>query len=151
MESRKRSPHAKDSSVEQKLEKLVNDINKLPNKRRKLLDDLMKDRLYDSKEACEILSISLPSLRRSIKLGRIKTVYVGKFLRIPAHEINRLVQGEEVLTVEEAAHILNVGKIMIRNLIKTGQMEAFRLADRGPFKIPRKEVERFLKGKKSTE
>lgn len=146
MESRKRSSNAKDGSLEKKLDRLIDDIKKLPNKRQKLLEDLMKDRLYDSREACEILSISLPSLRRSIKLGRIKTVYVGKYLRIPACEINRLVQGEDVLTVEEAANILNVGKIMIRNLIKSGQMEAFRLAEKGPFKIPRKEIERFMKG-----
>jgi excisionase family DNA binding protein len=146
MESRKHSSYAKDGSLEKKLDQLIDDIKKLPNKRQKLLEDLMKDRLYDSKEACEILSISLPSLRRSIKIGRIKTVYVGKYLRIPAHEINRLVKGEEVLTVEEAASILNVGKIMIRNLIKSGQMEAFRFADKGPFKIPRKEVEKFMKG-----
>lgn len=145
MEPRKRSSHVEDGSLENKLDKLAEDIKKLPDRRKKLLEDLMKDRLYDSKEACEILGISLPSLRRSIQLGRIKTVYVGKFLRIPAQEINRLVKGQDVLNVKEAAEILNVGVIMIRNLIKSGQMEAFRLADAGPFKIPRKEVERFMK------
>lgn len=149
MEPRKRTSHAKDGSIDKKLDKLADDIKKLPNRRKKLLEDLMKDRLYDSKEACEILGISLPSLRRAIQLGRIKTIYVGKFLRIPAAEINRLVEGQDVLNVKEAADILNVGVAMIRSLIKSGQMEAFRLADAGHFKIPRKEVERFMKGEKT--
>lgn len=146
MEPRKRPPHAKDGSLDKRLDKLADDIKKLPDRRKKLLEDLMKDRLYDSKEACEILGVSLPSLRRSIQLGRIKTVHVGRLLRIPSAEINRLVKGQELLNVKEAADILNVGVAMIRTLIKSGQMEAFRLADAGPFKIPRKEVEKFMKG-----
>ncbi|MGK5594267.1 MAG: helix-turn-helix domain-containing protein [Parachlamydiaceae bacterium] len=111
----------------------------------------MKKRLYDSKEACELIGISLPSLRRAIHLGRIKTVYIGRFLRIPSEEIEKLVQGQDALSVKEAADFLNVGVIMIRNMIKDGRMKAFRLADAGPFRIPREEVEKFIRGDQSAE
>ena len=147
MESRKRPSHSKsDGSVGKKLDRLADDIKKLPDRRKKLLEDLMKKRLYDSKEACEILGISLPSLRRAIKLGRIKTIYVGKYLRIPADELNRLVKGQESLSVKEAAELLNVGVTSIRNLIKDGTIKAFRLADAGPFHIPREEIEKLIRG-----
>ena len=61
------------------------------NERKKLLEELAKKKLYDSKQACEILQVSLPSLRRAIARGQIKTVYVGKFLRIPPEELEKLV------------------------------------------------------------
>lgn len=144
MESRKRASHSKSSSVDEKLDKLAEDIKKLPGRRKELLADLMKKRLYDSKEACEILGIALPTLRRAIQMGRIKTVYVGRFLRIPAEEIESIVQGEEgVLSTEEAAQLLNVSIATIRALIKAGKIQAFRLADAGHFKLLKSEIERI--------
>lgn len=144
MESRKRSPRHEDSSINAKLDKLAEDIKNLPGRRKKLLAGMMQKRLYDSKEACEILGISLPSLRRSIKLGRIRTVYVGRFLRIPSEEIERLVQGEEgLLNTEEAAELLNVSTETIRVLIRAGKIQAFRFAESGPYKILKSEVERI--------
>ena len=93
-------------------------------------------RLYDSKEACVLLGLSLQSLRRAISLGKIKTVYVGRFLRIPAEEIDRLhMGGESLLSVKEAANQLCVSVAIIRKLIKAGKIEAFRLAEKGPWKV----------------
>ena len=151
MESRKRPSSHEDGSINEKLDKLANDIKRLPDRRKKLLEDLMKKRLYTSKEACEILGISLPSLRRAIQLDRIKTVHVGRFLRIPAEEIERLVQGQEALSVKEAADLLNVGPKAIRSLIKDGTINAFRMADAGPFRIQREEIEKFIRGDKQVE
>lgn len=130
---------------------MANDIKRLPDRRKKLLEDLMKKRLYTSKEACEVLGVSLPSLRRAIQLDRIKTVHVGRFLRIPVEEIEKLVQGQETLSVKEAADFLNVGPKAIRSLIKDGTIQAFRLADSGPFRIPREEVEKFIRGDQPAE
>lgn len=136
MEPRKRSPHSK-NNVKDDTEKRAN--------REKLLADLKKDSLYDSKEACEILGISLQSLRRAISTGSIKTVRLGaRFLRIPASEIERLAKGESVLlSVQEASELLNVSKHMIRALIKSKKINAFRLASFGPFKIPKSELDRI--------
>ena len=91
-----------------------------------------------------MLGVSLSSLRRAIKLGRIRTVYVGRFLRIPAEEIERLVADQKALSVEEASMILNISKQAIRDLINADKIKAFRLADAGPFKITKKEIERIL-------
>jgi excisionase family DNA binding protein len=148
MESRKHPSKSKDGSINDKLDKLADDIKKLPGRRKELLADMMKKRLYDSLEACEILGISLPSLRRAIQLGRIKSVHVGRFLRIPAEEIERLVQGEEgLLNTEEAGQLLNVSPATIRALIKSGKIQAFRLADAGPFKLLKSEIERIAEGR----
>ncbi len=146
MESRKRTSHSKTGSLDDKLDQLADDIQKLPDRRKKLLEDLMKKRLYDSKEACEILRISIPSLRRAIKLGRIKTVHVGRLLRIPAEEIDRLVQDEECLfNVKEAADMLNVRPETVCKWINAGKIKAFRLSDTGTFKLHKSEIERIAK------
>ena len=85
---------------------------------------------------------------RSGKVDKL-TKDVGKFLRIPAEEIERLVQGQEALSVKEAAELLNVGPKAIRSLIKDGTIQAFRLADTGPFRIPKEEIEKFIRGENS--
>jgi excisionase family DNA binding protein len=129
-------------------EKFDTTVKKLSDKRNQLLEDLAKNRLYDSVEVCKILKISIPSLRRAIKLGRIKTVYVGKFLRITAQELERLIGSQNTLSVKEAANLLNVGVTAVRNLIKDGSIKALRLADKGPWRIPFEEIEKFTKGAK---
>jgi excisionase family DNA binding protein len=146
MESRKRPSRYEDGNINEKLDKLADDIKKLPAHRKKLLEDLMKKRLYDSKEVCEILGISLPSLRRAVQIGKIKTVHVGRLLRIPAEEIERLIKDDEgLINVKEAANLLNVRPGTIRSFIKAGKIKAFRLADAGPFKLHISEIERIAR------
>lgn len=137
-------------SMKEKLDKLEDDIKSPPDHRKAFLEGLMKKRLYTLKEACEILAVSLPSLRRALQSGKIKSVHVGRFVRIPVEEIERLVQGKQALSVQEAADLLQVGPKAIRSLINDGSIQAFRLADAGPFKIPLEEIERFMSGDKST-
>lgn len=126
----------------------IEQVKKLSEERNQFLEDLSKNRLYSSLEVCKILNISLPSLRRAIKLGRVKTIKVGKFLRITAAEVNRLIGSQKTLSVKEAADLLNVGVIMVRNLIKEGSIKAVRLADKGPWRIAVEEIEKFTKGTK---
>lgn len=146
MEQRKRPSNFKDGGIEAKLDKLADDIKKLPAHRKKLLEDLMKKRLYDSKETCEILGISLPSLRRALQLGKIKSVKVGRLLRIPSEEIQRLIQDDEgLINVKEAAEILNITPGTVRTFIRAGKIKAFRLADAGPFKLHKSEIERIAR------
>ena len=138
MESRKRA-----SSPETNLKK-ESKPSALASSREKLMEGLMKNRLYDSKEVSILLGISVQSLRRAIADGKIKTVRVGRSLRIPAKEIKRLLKGESVfISVKEAAKLLNVSVETIRALIKAGKIETFRLADKGPFKIPQSEIKRI--------
>lgn len=126
----------------------IEQVKKLSEERNQFLEDLSKNRLYSSVEVCKILNISIPSLRRAIKLGRVKTVRVGKFLRITAEEVARLIGSQKTLSVKEASNLLNVGVIQIRNLIKDGSIKAVRLADKGPWRIAVEEIEKFTKGTK---
>jgi len=126
----------------------IEQIKKLSEERSQFLEDLAKNKLYSSLEVCKILNISLPSLRRAIKLGRVKTIRIGKFLRITAQEVDRLIGSQKTLSVKEAASILNVGVIMVRNLIKEDTIKAVRLADKGPWRIAVEEIEKFTKGGK---
>lgn len=133
MESRKRSSHATKTRIE-----------KGGEVRKQLMADLRKKRLYDSYEVCELLGISLQSLRRAIALKKVKTVRLGRFLRIPAEEVERIIQGESaLLTVAEAAELLNISAFTIRLLIKSGKIKAFRLANKGPWKIAKSDIERI--------
>jgi len=136
------------SSSNEKSENFDSSVKKLSEKRNQFLEDLAKTRLYNSEEVCKILNISIPSLRRAIKLGRVKTIYVGKFLRVTAEEVERLIGSKKTLSVKEAANLLNVGVTAVRNLIKGGSIKALRLADKGPWRIPFEEIEKFTKGTK---
>ena len=109
--------------------------------------DYMKKRLYDSKEACKIFGVSLQTLRTAIRIGKIKTVYIGRFLRIPSEEIERLIgHDNELLTVKEAAAILSISQEAIRTLARAEKIKAFRLAaDFGPFKVLKSDIERIAK------
>lgn len=138
----------KSSSSNDQSEAFNTEVEKLSKRRDQFLSDLAKDRLYSSAEVCKILNISVPSLRRAIKLGRVKTVRIGKFVRITAEEVERLIGSKNILSVQEAANILNVGVTVVRNLIKEGSIKALRLADKGPWRIAAEELEKFTKGTK---
>lgn len=106
----------------------------------------MKNRLYNSKEVCSILRVSLQSLRRAIASGRIRTVRIGRLLRITSEEVESLLHGEtDFVEAHEAAKILNVSTATIRGLIKTGKIKGIKLSlgTGGHYKIPKKEVERI--------
>jgi excisionase family DNA binding protein len=137
MESRKCSPHSKSINSAQASQPALPD-------RRELIEDIMKNRLYASKEVSTLLDISYQSLRRAIAKGKIKTVRVGHFVRIPAEEVIRLMKGETtLLNVQEAAAMLRVSTATVRALIKAGKIDAFRLADEGPFRIRESEMKRI--------
>lgn len=144
MVSRKRVQHDSKGSINKKLNALAENIKKLSDSRKEVLKELMEKRLYDSIEACDILGISIAALRRAIKLGRVKKVYVGRMLRIPAEEIDRLMQGEETFfTTQEAAKLMKVGRETVVKLINAGKIKAVRLSPKSPFKIPKTEIERI--------
>lgn len=107
-------------------------LRKYPSDKQYL--QILKKILYTTaKQACAILDVSIQSLRRAISIGEIKTVRLGRYLRIPAEEIQRLTKGESaLLNVQEASDLLNVSVFVIRALIKSGKIDAFRLANSGP-------------------
>jgi excisionase family DNA binding protein len=101
MESRKRKKRPdEDRSIDERLDKLANDIRKLPPERIKQLEKVMKS------------------------------------------------MGKKVLSLKEAAEMLDVSIDTIRRAIKSGSLNAFQLNKEGNWKIPIEEVERFMKGGK---
>lgn len=129
-----------------KLDELANKIGRLPEKRRKMLENLLKKKLLDSKEVCEILGVSLPTLRRWLKRKEIKFVKISRYIRFPSEEIFRMVENQEALGVSEVAAILGVGILTVRQMIKRGEIKAFRLSEMGHYHITRAEVERVMRG-----
>ena len=152
MDKKQRAQNPSKGSVtqeqEEKLDELAGKISRLPNRRKKMFESLMNKKLLDSKEVCEILGVSLPTLRRWIARNEIKFIRVCRYIRFPSEEIFRLVENQEALGVPEVAQILGVGVLSVRNIIKRGEIKAFRMSDAGHYHIPRAEVERIIKGEK---
>lgn len=126
------------------IDELGKSIKKLPEKRQKMLDELMTKKLLDSQEVCAIMGVSLPTLRRWLARGEIKFVKISRYLRFPSEEVFRLMQHQEALGVPEVAEILGVGVFAIRNMISRGEIKAFRISETGHYKIARSEVERLM-------
>lgn len=146
MESRERASHNEDGSMKDRLDKLADDIRRIPSRRKAVLESLMKKKLYDLKETAAILGITVPAVRAAIKKGRIKTLHVGRFVRIQAEELENVIEKEEgYISTREASGILGVTALTIRALIGRGELKAVRFLEDGPYKIPLSEVERLMK------
>lgn len=133
MESRKCSPSSVKASISEE-------------SRKQLMSDMMEKRLYDSYEVCNLLGISLQSLRRAFALKKIKFIHLGRFVRIPAEEVQKLLQGETLfLTVAEASKFLNLSIFAVRTHLKSGKIKGLRFSDRGEWKIAKSEIDRIVR------
>jgi excisionase family DNA binding protein len=56
--------------------------------------------------------------------------------------------GKKVLSIREVSGIFGLSFDTIRRAIKTGTLKAFQLNNKGHWKIPIEEVERFMRGGK---
>jgi excisionase family DNA binding protein len=139
MESRKRSSNNENSGIKQKLDKLADDIKKLPPERQDRLKDLMVKRAYSTENAAKQLGISLSTLRRFIKSGAIKYFRLGKRMRISADEIEKF---GNVVNLKEAADILGVHPLTVNRLIKSGRLKAYRIGR--PYRIAISDLEQFM-------
>jgi excisionase family DNA binding protein len=65
-------------------------------------------------------------------------------------ELERLVHsmGKKVVSIREAAEILDVSTDTIRRAIKSGALRAFQINKAGNWKITIEELERFMRGEK---
>lgn len=63
-------------------------------------------------------------------------------------QLEKLLQtfDKKVVSIKEAAEILDVSIDTIRRSIKSGSLKAFQLNKRGAYRIPIEEIERFMKG-----
>lgn len=142
MESRKRASHHEDGGINKKLDKLANDIKKLPQERKDRLKDVINQRAFSPQDASVMLGISLSTVRRLMKAGEFKFFRIGtKRIRISAEEIERF--GNSV-TLREAATMLGVHELTIRRLIKSGRLPATRIGR--PYRIAIADLNSIMEG-----
>lgn len=65
-------------------------------------------------------------------------------------ELEKIVHtmGKKVVTIKEAAEMLDLHVDTIRRAIKAGTLKGFQINKAGSWRIPMEEIERFLKGEK---
>jgi excisionase family DNA binding protein len=88
-----------DSSIDERLDKLAEDIKKLPHSRIKTLEKFvhsMGKKAISLKEAAEMMGVSKDTIRRAIKSGRLKAFQINKAgsYRVALEEIERFMRGE---------------------------------------------------------
>ncbi len=71
--------------------------------------------------------------------------------KLPLEKIYQLekllnAMGKKVISIKEAAEILDLSTDTVRRAIKSGSLKAFQLNKMGNWKIPIEEIERFMKG-----
>jgi excisionase family DNA binding protein len=99
MESRKHASNdSEDRGVEDKLDKLADNIRKLPPRRIAQLEKILQSfekKVLSIKEAADILDVSADTIRRAIKNGSIKAFQINKAgnWKIPIEEIERFMKG----------------------------------------------------------
>jgi excisionase family DNA binding protein len=100
MESREHPQRPEeDRGIKQRLDKLAEDIKKLPPDRIDQLEKLvhsMGKKVVSLKEAAEILDVSVDTIRRAIKAGSIKAFQINKAgnWKISIEELERFLRGE---------------------------------------------------------
>jgi excisionase family DNA binding protein len=142
MESRKRAPHHEDGSIKKKLDKLAEDIKKLPHERKDKLKEVISQQAYSPKDAAMMLGISLSTIRRLMTCGEIKFFRIGnKRIRIASDEIERF---KNSVTLGDAAKMLGVHGLTIRRLIKSGKLRATRIGR--PYRIAIADLKYIMEG-----
>lgn len=65
-------------------------------------------------------------------------------------QLEKLLQaiGKKVVSIKEAAEILDLSLDTVRRAIKAGSIKAFQLNNKGNWKIPIEEIERTMRGEK---
>lgn len=89
------------SSISARLDKLAEDIKKLPPERVAKLESVVRTMGKKSvtiAEAAEILSASITTIRRAVRSGKLKSYQLndGGKVYIPMEEIERMVRGERI-------------------------------------------------------
>jgi len=54
-------------------------------------------------------------------------------------------EGKDFYTIKEIAELLSVSVSTVHRYIDDGYLHAYRIANRGPYRIKKKEYKRFLK------
>lgn len=135
MESRKYTSHSKQNAFKRVARKFD---------RKKILDEMIDQRLYSIEEVTILFDISAQSLRRAIANKRINTVRIGRCIRFRSDDLKKISEGNNLfLNSKEASQILNIPLLTLRNHLKNGVVKGIRFADKGEWRIPKSEIDRL--------
>ena len=90
-----------DRSIEERLDKLADDIKKLPPDRiaaaEKFIHSIGK-KAVSLREAAQMLGVSIDTIRRAIKSGAIRAFQINKMgnWKVPIEEVERFLKGENL-------------------------------------------------------
>jgi excisionase family DNA binding protein len=73
--------------------------------------------------------------------------------KLPPEQIEKVeklmnMMGKKVLSIKDAAEMLDLHVDTVRRAIASGSLNAFQLNKQGNWKIPIEEIERFMRGEK---
>ncbi len=120
-----------------------------------------ENKLYTIKEVSELVGISETEIIRVVMLRKLPAIRVGKAIRVKEEDlegfIDNLIGDEEVKTVseepvlytaEQVARILKLSVDNIWNLLKTGNLQGFKIREgRSSWRIPADSLEEFIKSR----
>ncbi len=120
-----------------------------------------ENKLYTIKEVSELVGISETEIIRVVMLRKLPAIRVGKAIRVKEEDlegfIDNLIADEEVKTVseepvlytaEQVARILKLSVDNIWNLLKTGNLQGFKIREgRSSWRIPADSLEEFIKSR----
>ena len=118
-------------------------------------------KLYTIKEVSELVGISETEIIRIVMLRKLPAIRVGKAIRVKEEDlegfIDNLIGDEETKTVgeepvlytaEQVAKILKLSVDNIWNLLKTGNLQGFKIREgRSSWRIPADSLEEFIKSR----
>jgi len=145
MESRLTPQDNTKGRIAKKLDKLAEDIKKLPKHRLKSLKEHMEKDSYSLTEFAKKLGVHYQTIQRAVLSGKLKSFKIGgKTIRIPRKELDKYVDGKRAYSVAEVAKKFGVIPVTIRRHIAKGQIKAFRLTDEGQWFIDEAELQRIM-------
>ena len=119
-----------------------------------------KKQLYTIKEVSELVGISESEIIRMVTLKKLPAIRLGKSIRISEEALDGFINGfvgeQEIpapdqekapvlYTAEQVAKILKLSVDNIWNLLKTGELQGFKIREgRSSWRIPQHSLEKFI-------
>jgi excisionase family DNA binding protein len=96
-------------------------------------------------EAALLLRVSRTVLDKRIHSGSVKVIRIGKRVRISNEELKRIMTEEPLLTIKEAADLLNIPPTTLKRLIHQEKIHPARKGGGVGYRISKDELSRFVK------
>jgi excisionase family DNA binding protein len=122
--------------------KYLEKVSKLSPEELKLLEN---KKLFSVDEIALLLRVSRGVVEKQIHDGHIKIIRIGKRVRISNEEYRRFINKEQLLSIKEAANLINIPPSTIRQLIRQNKIHVGRKGGNRGYGISKQELARFVK------